>query len=154
MPPKTPIQQKSGGPINMPISVPANVKNSISGKLQEDIKKRLNVTSLDDGMKKVIEEIAEDVVANMTRQNITKTAISVTKDMLRGKIDRSRAVRERLLGALEGVRLVSQADELNEILRENARMLFNKKQALVDAGFSEEQAFQLIMAEVSAKKSK
>ena len=40
------------------------------------------------------------------------------------------------------------------MIDENAKMLFAKKTALETAGFTATEAFDLILAEVSAKKSK
>jgi hypothetical protein len=68
--------------------------------------------------------------------------------------DHAKAIGDRLQSALKGVQLVSKSGDLKEMLKENANMLFLKKKALVDAGFTETEAFQLIVAEVTAKKSK
>jgi hypothetical protein len=132
---------------------PPKIVSSIKIKLEEDLKKRLNVTSLSPEMSKIIDDTATTVAGTLTKQNVTKKAIQVGKELFRD-VDHAKAIGDRLSSALKGVQLVSQSADLKKMLEENAKMLFAKKKALVDAGFTETEAFQLIVAEVTAKKSK
>jgi hypothetical protein len=88
-----------------------------------------------------------------TQRYVKKEALLLGKDFYRDKSIQT-AMNSRLSSALKGVQLVSQSADLQKMIDENAKMLFSKKQALENAGFTSDQAFQLILAEVSAKKSK
>ncbi len=134
-------------------AAPTKIVSSIKTKLEEDLKKRLNVTSLSPEISKTIDETATTVAGTLTKQNMTKKALQVGKELFRDG-DHAKAIGDRLSSALKGVQLVSQSADLKKMLEENAKMLFAKKKALVDAGFTETEAFQLIVAEVTAKKSK
>lgn len=134
-------------------AAPTKIVSSIKTKLEEDLKKRLNVTSLSPEISKTIDETATTVAGTLMKQNMTKKALQVGKELFRDG-DHAKAIGDRLSSALKGVQLVSQSADLKKMLEENAKMLFAKKKALVDAGFTETEAFQLIVAEVTAKKSK
>lgn len=127
--------------------------NMIERKIDEDFKKRLNVTALPSDIKEMIKERSAEVGVALIEQDISKRALLYGKEILR-EVDHAKAIDERLSSALKGVELVSKSADLQNILSENAKMMFAKKQALVKAGFTDDEAFQLIMAEVSAKKSK
>lgn len=132
------------------ILCPSNV---IEGKIIRDYKKLLNITAIPSDIKEMIKDKSAEVGSALIQQDVIKRAQSYGKEMLR-EVDHSKAIDERLSSALKGVELVSQSADLQKMLEENAKMLFNKKQALANAGFTDNEAFQLIMAEVSAKKSK
>jgi hypothetical protein len=141
---------------------PPKIVSSIKIKLEEDLKKRLKAPSLSPEMSKIvdspemskiIDETATTVAGTLTKQYVTKKALQVGKELFRDG-DHAKAIGDRLSSALKGVQLVSQSADLKKMLEENAKMLFAKKKALVDAGFADTEAFQLILAEVTAKKSK
>jgi hypothetical protein len=134
-------------------AAPTEIVSSIKTKLEEDLKKRLNVTSLPPKISRAIDETATTVAGTLTKQNMTKKAVQVGKELFRD-VDHAKAIGDRLSSALKGVQMVSQSADLKKMLEENAKMLFAKKKALVDAGFTDTEAFQLILAEVTAKKSK
>jgi len=132
---------------------PPTIVSSIKAKLEEDLKKRLKAPSLSPEISKIIDDTATTVAATLTKQNVTKKALQVGKELFRDG-DHAKAIGDRLSSALKGVQLVSQSADLKKMLEENAKMLFAKKKALVDAGFADTEAFQLILAEVTAKKAK
>jgi hypothetical protein len=128
-------------------------KTTIKTKLEEDVKKSLNISTLTPEITKIINDTATEVAGSLTKQNIQKKAIQVGKGLFR-EGDPKKAITDRLSSALVGIKLVSQSPTLQEMLDENAKMLFAKKTALIKAGFTADEAFQLILAEVSAKKAK
>jgi hypothetical protein len=127
--------------------------NMIEERLEADIKKRFKIAGLPSDIKEMVKEKSVEVGMALMQQDVTKRAVVYGKEIFR-EVDHSKAIDERLSSALKGVELISQSADLQKMLEENAKMLFNKKQALADAGFTDNEAFQLIMAEVSAKKSK
>jgi hypothetical protein len=52
------------------------------------------------------------------------------------------------------ISIIAKHDKYQEMLEQTAQMTFKKYQALVDAGFTKDQAFRLVEAETLAKSGK
>ncbi|MFX0141344.1 MAG: hypothetical protein ACFFDN_47340 [Candidatus Hodarchaeota archaeon] len=133
-----------------------SIQNKIKTNLEKDLRSRLGLTSrqaIPLEYQTIIDAKSKEASSKTVEQYIGKQAILAGKSLLAVK-DYRAAVNERLGSALEGVQTVTLNPQLQEILNENAKMLFAKKTALVTAGFSDEEAFRLLVAEVSAKKAK
>ena len=132
------------------------VKAAMVRNLEKDVKKRLKIPrgqQLSPDIRKVIKETVDEATTTAAKSYISKAALVEAKGAFRVE-DYTAAVRTRLGTALEGVLTVSESEDLQKILDENAKMLYAKMTALVSAGFTADQAFQLIVAEVSAKRGK
>jgi hypothetical protein len=134
--------------------------NPLENKISGDIEKRLRVklalppnAPLPMQFKTIVDKAAKEVDSAATERFVKKEAVLLGKQFYR-ETSIQNAINTRLSSALKGVEMVSQSLDLKKMIEENARMLFAKKTALVGAGFSADQAFQLILAEVSAKKAK
>jgi len=139
---------------------PTQPKNPLEIKISTDIekklKKKLGIAAnrpLPATFKNVVNKAAKETNIAATQRYVQKEALLAGKEFYRDKSIQT-AMNSRLSSALKGVQLVSQSADLQKMIDENAKMLFSKKQALENAGFSADQAFQLILAEVSAKKAK
>ncbi len=132
------------------------IKRSIKTKIEDDFKKSFKVPpgqDLPGDVKNMVSDATDEAFTSLIKNSVRRSAITLSKENLR-VTDIQTAISGRLANASKGVKLVSGSPELQAILDENARMLFAKKTALVNAGFSNDEAFQLILAEVSAKKSR
>lgn len=129
------------------------IENTIKSKLEKDLKKKLGVTALPTDVKKIVDSASKQAGSVVTKQNINKHALRYGKEVFR-ETNHKKMIGERISSALKGVEVVTQSSDLQKILDENAKMLFSKMRALKSAGFTDDQSFQLIIAEVSAKKAK
>jgi hypothetical protein len=133
-----------------------NLEIKIKAELEKNMRKKLNIPArqpLPQNVKNIINKAAKQSDSTATDRFVKKEAIRLSKDFYRDKTIQQ-TLDSRLKNALAGIKLVSDSADLQEMIDENAKMLFAKKTALENAGFSAEEAFQLILAEVSAKKSK
>jgi hypothetical protein len=134
----------------------SSLNKEISKNVVTTLKKKLGLPeskSLPTEYEEIVQAAIKEVEHSATSRFVRQQAISAAKQFYRDSEPKA-AIETRLSAALDGVTLVGRSDELKQMIKENANMLFAKKKALEDAGFSSEQAFQLILAEVSAKKAK
>jgi hypothetical protein len=134
----------------------SEIDSQIRADIEKTIRKQLKIPRRQrtpSKLKAAINKAAKDVGTQLMQQYISKQALVSGKAILR-EADYKGLINQRLVSALEGVKLVSQSTDLQKILEENAKMLYAKRKALETAGFSNDEAFQLVLAEVSAKKAK
>lgn len=145
MPPRPPIPPAPHATVT-----PKALEDRIKSALEADYKKRLGISTLPSDVKKGIASAAKSAAQRATRSNLEVEALKIAKgwfqptsvaDLIRSKLGQAKA----------GVSVVGQSADLDEILKENAKMMRKKYQALVDAGFTPDQSFQLILAEVQGK---
>lgn len=129
------------------------IAKQIEDQLCEDYRKEFGVTRVPSEEKTRFGKISLEVAETFAEGDLKIRANQIARGLI-SQDDLPRIVSERLGNALEGVRLVSTASDMKEILKENAQLLHTKFKALIEAGFSEDQSFQLILAEVTAKKSR
>ena len=132
------------------IATPKQLSDKIKDQLVKDYKKRLKVTTLPTDIQKGIDSAAKVAAQRATQRNIEVEATKTAKEFYQD-VSVSKLVSSKLAQAKLGVNAVVQSADLEDILKENARMLRKKWQALKDAGFSEKEAFELIKAEVEGK---
>lgn len=134
--------------------------NPLEAKISADIEKKLRAKLAIPGTQPLpttftatLAKTAKDVDLSATERFVRKEALLLGKQFYRDATIQT-SINDRLSNALKGVQLVSQSADLQKMIDENAKMLFAKRKALETAGFSPAEAFQLILAEVSAKKAK
>ena len=128
----------------------------ISSDIEAKLKAKLGIPAnqqLPPAFKTVVDKTAKEMDASATERFVKKEALLLGKQYYRDTSIQA-TLNSRLSNALKGVQMVSQSADLQKMIDENAKMLFAKMKALETAGFSSDQAFQLILAEVSAKKAK
>jgi chemotaxis regulatin CheY-phosphate phosphatase CheZ len=122
----------------------------IYAQLETDYKKRLGVPVLPPDIVQAITSASKEAASRATTRNLEREASSVARTFFQvDKIDA--LIGNRLKAAKDGMASVTNSPDLGTIIAENAKLLRRKWQALVDAGFKEEQAFELIRAEVEGK---
>lgn len=129
---------------------PKQLSDKIKNRLVGDYKKRLNVRKLPTDVMDGIISAAKEAAQRSTKRNLEVEATKIAKTFYQD-VPVHELVVEKLKQAEIGVKAVSQSPNLDAILKENAAMIRMKWMALKDAGFSEDEAFQLIKAEVEGK---
>ena len=150
-PPKPPV-----GPsvprFTVPVS-PAMLKD-IQGKVENEFRKTMGIgdaVPLSDDAKKAIAEAVKAASEQQTAAQVSRIAAKHAAQTLGRGVQINEALKSKLEVGLEGIKAVGASNEYQNILKENARMLKAKYDALVAVGFTAEQAFKLIEAEVYAK---
>jgi len=132
---------------------PEKLEKSIKSRLVKDYKKRLNLQRLPNNINKLIGDAAKRAAMKATTVNVDAEAAKIAREFYKPS-NVNALLTDKLGKAKLGVKLVTQSADLDEILVENAKLLRKKWKALVDAGFTQEQAFSLIQAEVEGKASR
>lgn len=133
-----------------------DLQKEVKKELEKEYRGRLKIDAskpLPPEIQAAIDKKSVEVTAVIAEQFVGKSALAAGKAIVGPTVDAGAAITARLGTALAGVQLVSQSSDLDKILAENAKMLWKKYLALKTAGFDDTQSFQLILAEVSAKKS-
>ena len=132
------------------------LEKTISNNIEKKLKEKLHIPPnqpLPQSVNTILDKAAKDTSIVATERYINKEAVNIGKTFYRDSTIKD-ALNQRLSAALKGVELLSESVDLQNMIKENAKLLFIKKTALEEAGFTPDQAFQLILTEVSAKKSK
>ena len=136
--------------------MPVLLGDKIKQKLENDIRRQLKIprtSPIPADIQTVISKTASEAGKVSLQSYVKSRAIAEGKQIFRAT-NYQTAISTRLQDALAGVQLVTLDPKLQQILEENAKVLFAKKTALTKAGFTDSEAFQLLLAEVAAKKSK
>jgi hypothetical protein len=134
----------------LPVVTPSVLENRIKQQLEQDYRQKLGVAVLPQEVQSGIDVAARLGAQRATQRNLEVEASKIGRSFYQ-PTSINQLIASKLTQAKDGVKLVSQSVDLNEILVENAKMLRKKWQALVDAGFTEAQSFELIKAEVEGK---
>jgi len=133
------------------------INGEIDKKLEKDVRKVLKIPvskPIPPEIKKIITKESNLSWKKWMERFIGKRADKYGKSIYSEEIDFEANILGVLQKSHKAMDFLSTATELTKILKENAEMLFKKRKALETAGFSPDEAFQLILAEVQAKKSK
>jgi hypothetical protein len=128
-------------------------------RLRETVKARLAknlgmpTPGLADAFSKLVDEQVTIALDEQARRLARDVAVSQARAKLTQHVDVAAAVSTRLGAALTGVKQVSGNPDAKRVMDESARLVRMKFESLVAAGFSEDQAFQLLLTE-SARRSK
>lgn len=124
----------------------------IKAQVEAKIATQLGVQELDDTAKVVVADKVREAIDVQLSKNLSQVAGQAVKGSHIGVAGAGRVgVSESLRLGLENIKLVSEDDKYLDLLRQSARMTKAKFDALVTAGFTEEQAFRLVEAETLAK---
>lgn len=126
------------------------LENKIKKDLTAEYKKLLGSNTLSAEITKAIADASKEAAERATGRNLQVEASKIAKNFYRLENVDQRLDRN-LKHAKDSVMKVAGSADLDEILAENAKMLRKKWQALVTAGFTQDESFQLIKAEVEGK---
>lgn len=129
------------------------LSSSVSERVTRSVQASLGLDDLPEDVKSMIRSTSEEMTHASVKQAVQRQAFQTSRAILAEKGDLKQQLAARMASARDGMAAIAQSEEMQSILRENARMLFAKLTALKQAGFVDEQAFSLILAEVSSRRS-
>ncbi len=134
-------------------TVPDEMMTPIRAQVEANLAAQLGVQELDDETKVVVDERVKAAIGVQLERNLELVAGQAVSGSTIGVggAGRGQTVSESLRVGLENVRLVSEDQKYLDLLQQSAGMTKAKFDALVTAGFTEEQAFRLVEAETVAK---
>jgi hypothetical protein len=133
-------------------SIPDDMLSPIRAQVEANLATQLGVQQLDDTARLAVAEKVQEAVDVQLSKNLTQVAGQAVKGSNIGVGGAGRTgVAESLRLGLENIKLVSEDQQYLDLLQQSAKMTKAKFDALVAAGFTEEQAFRLVEAETLAK---
>lgn len=133
-------------------TIPDEMLTPIRAQVESTLASQLGVQELDDTAKVAVADKVREAIEVQVSKNLSQVAGQAVKGSNIGVAGAGRVgVSESLRLGLENIKLVSEDQQYLDLLQQSARMTKAKFDALVAAGFTEEQAFRLVEAETLAK---
>lgn len=100
-------------------------------------------------IKQAVETTAKTAAASAVELSVARAAEEATRDV--GRQNLTSRFDEKLKVAADSLGHISQSNEVDEVLRKRSELLAKKRDSLVAAGFSGEEAMQILLADIGAR---
>ena len=142
--PRTPAASTA----SLPPALLARLQSDVEGKLR----KRIGIRPADAtpaALKALINQEIGTVATPLLKGKVNAEVQSTMAGLAQARtIDK---FKENLGFAQAGISVIAAASEVDEILKKRAELLFKKKTALETAGFTPDQAMQIVLGDIAAK---
>ena len=132
-----------------PPNLVQDVTDTVSGKVKESL--GVAREDMDEPMKAQIESTVQSTLEKRFATEVVSAAESKVGQTAIGGVDIAGAITSKMAVGKRAIEAMLATDELGQILKKNAELLKRKYDALVEADFTEEQAFRLLEAEIYSK---
>jgi hypothetical protein len=134
--------------------VPQSVTSDIEQGVAEHLSSGLGIDpqNVPSGLAEAIQRQVRTALTDNIHTAIRTEASREVKDQLGKQLDIDNLINRRVGGALKGIAALGSNNDTKLLLDENARLLKLKFDALVTAGFTDDQAFSVILAELGRPK--
>jgi hypothetical protein len=151
--PASPIQPISGPPVLTPITFKEADLKVIRDEALKNIaaKMKVNVADLPASVKDTAAKATQDILDARTKAMIQRDVEAAVKAKINVGADAMAQLSGRMAAASQGLQLVAGDANVNRVLKDTAQLLYKKYRYLVEAGFTQEQAFSLLQAEVAGR---
>jgi hypothetical protein len=126
-------------------SIREQALQSIAGKMN------LKVSDLPKSITSAVDEAVQTVMDTRAKALIQRDVDSAVKSRMMVGVDAAKQLGARMQAASQGLSIISQDASVDKVLRDTAKLLWKKFDCLKTAGFTEEQAFSLLQAEVAGR---
>ena len=127
------------------------IENDIKGVVSKGMGQRLNVApdALPSDLQDVIATASAAAAQRAIELSVTQDVNEAVGGLTRGSVLNRFDARVDL--AKQGLVHISESNDVKEIMRKRAEMLAEKKKALETAGFSSEEAMEILLADIAAR---
>jgi hypothetical protein len=127
------------------------IENDIKGVVSKGMGQRLNVApdALPQELQDVIATASAAAAQRAIELSVTQDVNEAVGGLTRGSVLNRFDARVDL--AKQGLVHISESNDVKEIMRKRAEMLAEKKKALETAGFSSEEAMEIVLADIAAR---
>ena len=127
-----------------------SVENDIRREMETAVAQRLAIQgNLPPDVKEAVQSTAKSVAASVVELSVARAAEDAARDIGRQSItDR---FDEKISVAAGTLTHISGSNEVDEVLRKRSELLAKKRDSLVTAGFSAEEAMQIVLADIAAR---
>lgn len=135
--------------VTQPIAV-KKVEDSIRKEVTTQVGAQLGIAGqLPAEVGQVIEAATKAAAAKSVELTIAQVTEEAAKNLTRGSVlDR---FDDKIKVAADSIGHISQSDDVDQVLKRRAELLAKKRKALVDAGFSNDEAMKILLADVNSR---
>lgn len=127
-----------------------SVEDSLRKDVEAKVKSQLGLQGeLPADVKEAIDSVSKASAAKAVQLSVVQAAQDSARDISRGA--RLDLFDDKIKVAADSIRHIGASSDVDEVLTQRAQLLAKKKQALVAAGFSDEEAMQILLADISAR---
>lgn len=137
-----------GSILAQPITVQP-VEDKIRTAMADKLRDQLGVASLPAEMDQAIATAAASTAQQVVELGLAQVADQAARDV--GRPSLLTRFDDKLNLAATSIGHLTQSDDVERVLRNRAELLAKKKGSLVTAGFSDDEAMQIILADIAAR---
>jgi hypothetical protein len=134
-----------------PVALPESLRTQIEGSVETTLRKRLGIKPTDPMPAELKTLISKEVAASAP---VLQTKVATEVQGAFSELAQSRTLdkfKTNLGFAKTGIVAIAAASEVDEILKKRAELLAKKRSALQTAGFTADEAMQIVLADIAAK---
>jgi hypothetical protein len=152
MPPRRDIPRAS---VELPAITPRAVvvrpvENAIKRDVESAVRKQLKISgTLPADVKDIVATASEAAASRSVELAVARAAEEAARDVGRANI--KTRFDDKIAIAADSLKHISQSNEVDEVLQRRSELLAKKRASLVGVGFSEEQAMQILLADIAAR---
>lgn len=138
------------GPITRRAPKVSSVENAIRKDIEATVRKRLSLAgTLPADLKELADSAARAAAATSVELAVTHAAEEAARDIGRATLfDR---FDEKIKVAAGSLSHIGQSNDVDAVLKSRSELLAKKRNALVEAGFSNDEAMQILLADIAAR---
>lgn len=133
-------------------SLPPELLKQLQTDVEARLRKRLGIKPTDPTPPELKQLVTQEITASATP--LLKSGVTSEVQGKLAGLAQARTLerfKENLGFARTGITTIAAAADVDEILKKRAELLFKKKKALETAGFTSDQAMQIVLGDIAAK---
>ncbi len=134
------------------IPVADKIEADVTTAVEEMMRSRLGIRpseGLPPEVSALARSAAETAAAKATELAVVQEAEEAAKTVVRGDV--LKRFDSKIDLAAQGMNHIAGSQDVEDILKNRAELLAKKKKALVDAGFTDDEAMQIVLADITAR---
>ncbi len=132
-----------------PVAV-KKIEDTIRKEVTAQVEQQLGLKNqLPGEISEIIGSATKSAAAKAVELTIAQVTEDAARDFTRGAV--LERFDDKIKVAAESIGHISQSSDVDQVLKRRAELLAKKRQALVDAGFSAEEAMEILLADVTSR---
>jgi hypothetical protein len=127
-----------------------SVENEIQRNVEDAVKSQLGLSgNLPADLREIVATAAQTAAATGVELAVARAAEEASRDI--GRKNVTSRFDDKIKVAAESLTHISQSSEVDEVLQRRSELLAKKRASLVAAGFSNDEAMQIVLADIAAR---
>jgi hypothetical protein len=113
------------------------------------VKKQLGLTALPADLQEVVATAAKTAASTSVDLSVARAAEEAARGV--GRANLKARFDEKIKVAADSLNHISQSNDVDQVLKRRSDLLAKKRASLVAAGFSNDEAMQIVLADIAAR---